>query len=153
MNNKKTDHWIKGPTHGRYAVWISSNKFDVVDHIVKNYVALWIENFLFFRYRGTYRCAFCHLFESITLMIFLGQRPLSLWNWVLSIELNRVEVTLVGRVLCFNDCLKYVLCRVRKDFECLESLGMQVLFRQIPHTLEVLNSLINNKLSWYLGGD
>jgi hypothetical protein len=35
----------------------------------------------------------------------------------------------------------------------MESLGIQVLFRRLPYTIEALNGLINNKLPWDLGGD
>jgi hypothetical protein len=35
----------------------------------------------------------------------------------------------------------------------MKSSGMGVSRKRIPHTIEVLNGLINNKLPWYLGGD
>ena len=33
------------------------------------------------------------------------------------------------------------------SFVCMESLGMQVLFRRIPHTIEVLNGLISKQVT------
>jgi hypothetical protein len=46
----------------------------------------------------------------------------------------------------------HVLFRVRKDFVYMEAVGMHVSFKRLPFTIEVLNGLINNKLSWDLGG-
>jgi hypothetical protein len=39
------------------------------------------------------------------------------------------------------------------NFVRMESLGMWASFRQFPHTIEVPNGLINNKLPWDLDDD
>jgi hypothetical protein len=43
--------------------------------------------------------------------------------------------------------------KVDTNFVFMESLGMRVYCRRFPHTIEVLNGFINNKLPWNLGGD
>jgi hypothetical protein len=56
-----------------------------------------------------------------------------------------------------NIDLIFLILKLRINFHrcfvCIETLCMQVLLRHFPHTKEVFNSFINNKLPWYLGGD